>query len=608
MIYSRKYFGIIVLLFFIQSAFSISQHHDYQIPIKVANDRLIDEHGNINAESIFNSDLVGLSITCDICKFGIKELESMIQTKKDDNEIMDFAVDLCTLLRIEKPEVCQGLLPLYRNETFQVLGNPLCTPEFVCGFVGLCPYNPTNFTGIVHFPKPKPPHVDPVPPAKGNPVKRILHLSDVHVDTLYVEGMNSDCGEPICCRAANGPGSGEKAAGKWGSYTCDVNMLTLNSMFEFIDNEIGDIDILFWTGDNPPHDIWMQTFETQLNASLRITNLLKQYFPKAQIFPSIGNHESLPVNSFPLPPGSSWLFDALSQDWTNWLGEEAALETLRYGGYYTLPLQEGIRVISLNMNWCNNENIWLIENVTDAADMLQWTIQVLQSAEDIGEKVYIVGHIPPGILDCIDLWSQQFYQIVNRYEDTIISLFFGHTHRDQFEVFYTNDTSYSTGQRPSAVAYVTPSVTTFQYQNPSFRIYSVDAKSGQLVETSTYHLDILDANQYDKPNWVLEYNTTVAYSMPDLLPISWDNLIDRFGRNQTLFNTYYQHVYSSSPYPQQKPCGDSCRLDTICQMKAGTHSVYKECLHTQKSNFLTKSPIELLIELIDHVYTSLKSC
>lgn len=590
----------ILVLFFVNIVFSFSfQNQQQQNSIKISN---IDE----KVHSWFDSDLIELSMTCDVCKFGLKELEAMIQTKKDDNEIMNFAVDLCTILRIEKPEVCKGLLPLYRNETFQVLGNPLCTPEFVCGFVGLCPYNPTNFTGIVHFPKPKPPHVDPVPPTPGNPTKRILHLSDVHVDTLYVEGMNSDCGEPICCRAANGPGTGDKAAGKWGSYTCDINMLTLNSMFEFIDNEIGDIDVLFWTGDNPPHDIWMQTFETQLNASLRITNLLKQYFPNTQIFPSIGNHESLPVNSFPLPPGSSWLFDALSKDWTNWLGEEAALETLSYGGYYTLPLQDGIRVISLNMNWCNNENIWLIENVTDAASMLQWTIQVLQSSEDIGEKVYIVGHIPPGIIDCIDIWSQQFYQIVNRYEDTIISMFFGHTHRDQFEVFYTNDTD-SSALRPSAIAYVTPSVTTFQYQNPSFRIYTVDAKSGQLVESSTYHLDINQANQNDKPIWVLEYNTTAAYEMSDLLPSSWDSLINRFNSNTTLFNTYYNHVYSSSPYPQMKPCTDSCRLDTICQMKAGTHSVYKECLHQQKS-INHRSPIELLLELVDYLYTSLKSC
>lgn len=75
-------------------------------------------------------------------------------------------------------------------------------------------------------------------------------------------------------------------------------------------------------------------------------------------------------------------------------------------------------------------------NSTDPATELQWLIYELQTAEFSGEKVHIIGHIPPGHSDCLKVWSRNYYAIVNRYEATITAQFFGHTHYDEFEVFY----------------------------------------------------------------------------------------------------------------------------------------------------------------------------
>lgn len=46
------------------------------------------------------------------------------------------------------------------------------------------------------------------------------------------------------------------------------------------------------------------------------------------------------------------------------------------------------------------------------------------------------GHIPPGASDCMKVWSRNYYEIVERYEDTITAQFYGHTHADEFEMFY----------------------------------------------------------------------------------------------------------------------------------------------------------------------------
>ena len=48
--------------------------------------------------------------------------------------------------------------------------------------------------------------------------------------------------------------------------------------------------------------------------------------------------------------------------------------------------------------------------------------------------------------------------------------FYGHTHNDEFTMFY----DYDTNKIPINMAYVTPSVTPFTGLNPSFRFYTLD--------------------------------------------------------------------------------------------------------------------------------------
>lgn len=73
------------------------------------------------------------------------------------------------------------------------------------------------------------------------------------------------------------------------------------------------------------------------------------------------------------------------------------------------------------------ENFWLYEATmeTDPSGQLAWLVTELQAAEDAGERVYIIGHMPMGAGDALYDGSNYFDQIVNRYEATIAALFFG---------------------------------------------------------------------------------------------------------------------------------------------------------------------------------------
>ena len=148
----------------------------------------------------------------------------------------------------------------------------------------------------------------------------------------------------------------------------------------------------------------------------------------------------------------------------------------------------------------------------------------------------IIGHIDPR--SCLAGFIQNYYKIVNRYESTIVSQYFGHTHHDHLEMFYDLDSNGMPLNRPTGVAFIAPSVTTYQEKenplfyvsNPAYRIYTIDgAYEGTSFNTlsfTTMYLDLNDANQRNYTEWKVEYDTKTEYGLDSLLPRDFDNLIN----------------------------------------------------------------------------------
>jgi len=237
----------------------------------------------------------------------------------------------------------------------------------------------------------------------------------------------------------------------------------------------------------------------------------------------------------------------------------------------------GLRAISLNMNYCMNKNLWLLLDSTDPADELLWLVFELQLAELRGERVHLLGHIPPGHVDCVRVWSDNFHRIVTRYSATITGQFYGHTHTDEFEVFYSEG-------RPVNVAYIAPAVTPYHGLNPAYRVYRA-GDGGRVEDHQTHFLDLRAANARpgEAPAWQLLYDARSAYSLPSLAPESWHQLVTRLQANSSLFHTFYRHFYSASPV--RPPCDPVCRRRLLCRLlSARSHSTEETCagIHIQE--------------------------
>ena len=373
------------------------------------------------------------------------------------------------------------------------------------------------------------------------------------------------------------------AAGFWGdSRKCDTPLRTIEAMYRNIRNHHPYIDFIYWTGDLPAHDIWKQTKASNAEIVRGTASQLLEHFPDVPVYPALGNHESVPVDSFPPPTvtmesvSMSWLHDVLAQEWGHWLGHSHSW-SVKKGAYYSLNVSPGLRVISLNMNYCMNKNLWLLLNSTDPADQLQWLVYELQLAEFKGEKVHILGHIPPGHVDCVRVWSRNYNKIINRYADIVTGQFFGHTHVDEFQIFYSED------KTPSNVAYIAPSVTPYHSLNPSYRLYTVST-AGEILDHRTYVMDLEVANNHpDKdPEFYLLYSAKSEYNMPDLSPTSWHNLVNDLQRNKTLFDIFYKNYNSGS---SEIPCDPVCRRRLICRLVSSrSHDMKNLCDHIHISS------------------------
>lgn len=169
---------------------------------------------------------------------------------------------------------------------------------------------------------------------------------------------------------------------------------------------------------------------------------------------------------------SRWLYDFIADQWEQWLPEASQRTTILAGGYYTALVRPGLRVISLNNNHCYTYNWWTFYQPDYSQVQLQWLHDTLLVAEAAGEKVHILAHIPSGEGSCFKVWAREYSRVVDRFWNTISAQFNGHTHKDEFYVFYSREENY-----PINVGWNGGSATPFSDVNLNYRVLFVNQES-----------------------------------------------------------------------------------------------------------------------------------
>ncbi|KAJ7818805.1 sphingomyelin phosphodiesterase [Mycena olivaceomarginata] len=448
---------------------------------------------------------------------------------------------ICIGLGASDPDVCTGIIaregPILAHDLRQISTTGQTAEKLCDALLGMCVTHPINaFT--VPFPKPPPQASEGLQVARP-PTVSVAHLSDVHTDRAV--GAEANCTKSICCRDFDdSPAVPTIPAGPIGNSRCDSTITLADSMLEEVQRLNPRFSI--FTGDVVDHTDWLVD---QAEMAAKLT---------APIFPSLGNHDSAPVNAFARTTSktannSQFVFDTQSAGWERWIGASAAFEVDHISGAYSSKVPGmDLRIIA--------QNYWLYDS-----DILQ------NAAEDAGDRAWIIGHIPLGKEDTLIDQSNYYDQVLQRYKNTIAGQFFGHSHKDQFEIAYSNY-SEQTAQNAVGVGLVAPALT----PTSNLQIYDIDPDTYEVMDARVIFTNISEPSFQIRPQWGLYYSARETYgalvglsSNEPLSPAFWHNLTEVFAVNETAFQMFNTFISRGGAVTA---CDSDCRNTTICDMRA----------------------------------------
>jgi sphingomyelin phosphodiesterase len=178
-----------------------------------------------------------------------------------------------------------------------------------------------------------------------------------------------------------------------------------------------------------------------------------------------------------------------------------------------------------------------------------------------------------------------FYQIVDRFSPHVIAnIFWGHTHEDQFSIFYANNATNISAETALATSWIGPSITPLTNLNSGFRVYEVDSATFDILDAHTWRSDVnsfpeLDGQTSSGPAYVYEYNTRETYGgditgwgLDDPLNATWWHLVtEQMEANPSLVATFNEYQGKQSVLTPN--CTGECITARICYMRSGSASI-----------------------------------
>lgn len=548
-------------------------------------------------------------------------------------------IHLCKSFSFKSNESCESS---YARNTFGPIWTQVLAyadvegldGEYICNnlYPQFCPSphaQPLNTSNL--FPKPKPANPS-IPKASGKRVK-VLHMSDLHLDARFGVNSEANCTSGLCCRVDSynrySMNKVTLPASPYGSFHCDspydlalaavqaVGPLTGTGKRKGACGSKESLAFTIYTGDLESHDPAPRNSRRYLEyIETAVFDMFKRYLT-GPVFVTLGNHDSVPadIDATHGLPGRlgkqmSWNYKHVSGLWEHegWISHEIAKEAETHYGGYSVLTHHGLRIISLNTSMYNilifrfffdynavsgliwtYIDLWYKRNFLnfvntvdpDASKMLSWLIEELQKAEDKGERVWIIGHILAGWdgYNAMPDPTNLFYQIVERYSPHVIAnIFFGHTHEDQFNIYYADNGTIKSTETALNTAWIGPSVTPLTNMNSGFRMYEIDTGDFNIYEAYTFYSNVSEyPGLRDKgPTYQFEYSTRETYGSaaewPEEAPLNatfWHRVTEGMEKDLSLVSL---HNFLQGKMSMKSPecTTEECQRAKICYMRSGS--------------------------------------
>lgn len=170
-------------------------------------------------------------------------------------------------------------------------------------------------------------------------------------------------------------------------------------------------------------------------------------------------------------------------------------------------------------------------------------------------------------------------------DNKIGGLFFGHTHEDQVNIYYSNNGTTQNSSEALTTAWIGPSVTPLTNLNSGYRMYEVDLGDFQIYEAYTFYADVssFPSLQSTGPTYQFEYSTRDAYAAqigwPKTAPLNatfWHRVTEAMEKNRTMVEVF-NHYQGKSSIRSPNCTSDACAAAKVCYMRSGSAALGRQC-------------------------------
>ena len=324
---------------------------------------------------------------------------------------------------------------------------------------------------------------------------------------------------------------------------------------------------------------------------------LRAAFPGMPVYVALGNNDS-GCGDYQLDAGSSFLEETgkVIAEGLPQSQRELALRQFGAGGYYSVTMAEPLRdtrlivvndlFLSPKYSTCAGKH-----DSAAATEQMSWLEQQLAQARQAGQKVWVMGHIPPGVdpystaLKFRDvcggqppvtfLSSDKMANLMVDYGDVVRLGIFAHTHMDEMRLLEPEGgESQSTDGHRVAVKMVA-SISPVDGNDPSFTAARVDPSSALLENYAV----ISASNQRGiGTTWTTEYEFAKTYHEAQFSAATVTKLIDEFridrGADAATSKAYIHNYFVGDRSRELSPFWPQY----VCALDNHTAKAYATCV------------------------------
>jgi len=291
-----------------------------------------------------------------------------------------------------------------------------------------------------------------------------------------------------------------------------------------------------------------------------IVTSLRASLPGVPIYVAMGNNDS-GCTDYALDPAhdeflariAKIIAEALPSDLST-ADRTAVLRDFATGGYYNVPLDAipHTRLIVLDDLYLSTRYATCggKPDPAPAAAQLAWLESQLASARQHKDRVWVMGHIPPGVdpfntirnlprvcfgaKPTMFLSSESLADLLARNSDIVRLALFGHTHSDEMRLLTaeaaastqrTTDNGQLTTTPLGVPVKLVPSITPVNGNRPTFTLATIDPATANLTDFTVMEASNLTGID---PTWAPEYTYSTAYREPAFDSASLGSLIQGF--------------------------------------------------------------------------------